>query len=958
MPHPPRSARAWPIRHIIAGITVIAMTLVAVVLISLSWFGSKRAFLDMAQVIALNASQLTAERSRRMIAPGEAMLNVLASNPFIRKVRENEEWMLRTTLAPTLAANPLISSLYVGYRNGDFLSLRPLQDEKTRHYFQAPPRADYLINMLTRLEDGSTRNHLFFYDAQHELLTQRDQSENAFDPRTRPWYTQSMTNDEIVTSGPYAFFTNHQAGITLSRSARSGQAVVGVDITLTDLGKGLASLRMTPSAELALATPDGTIIAYSGATPPASIQPDGQPRLSSLDDLGAAALSRLWKTAPSSTDSVLLYEEDGREWLGAAFPFDGIQGLDLQLLVTAPADELLGDLARNRMHMVLISSVLILLLLPLGWSTGSSVGHALERLTDRARRMSLFDFSRPGSGSTRLREVGELNQVMNHVGGTVQAFLEISQTLGSEPRIEAMLAQVLEKLVKATRCLDGAVYLSEDGRESLLLAATFNVGKEAPECGAWPEHWPPPDVDMNDDGPHERITFELRSRRGHLEGLLVLTHARDPDHTSPEFLSFTNQLTGMLAMSIEARQFMQAQKELLDAIIRVLADAIDAKSPYTGGHCERVPQLAIMLADQIAAETSGPYADFTLNEDERYEFRLAAWLHDCGKVTSPEHIIDKATKLEVIHNRIHEIRMRFEVLWRDAEINRLQARLAGEDEDRAAATLNARHAQLQDDFRFVAQCNIGGEFLSDEAIARLHQIAETTWMRHFDDSIGLSSAELAKLAISRPHPPELPAAESLLADKPEHIVPWDEARKPAVERDDPRNTLGFDMKLPACRQNAGELHNLTIRRGTLTEEDRFAINDHMVQTLTMLTQLPWPRHLERVPDIAANHHERMDGAGYPRRIPGEKLQLTERIMALVDVFEALTAADRPYKPSKTLSESLRIMAFMCRDGHLDPQLYLYFLRSPVWLAYARDFMKTAQIDAVDAEALARIAEGK
>ncbi len=179
-----------------------------------------------------------------------------------------------------------------------------------------------------------------------------------------------------------------------------------------------------------------------------------------------------------------------------------------------------------------------------------------------------------------------------------------------------------------------------------------------------------------------------------------------------------------------------------------------------------------------------------------------------------------------------------------------------------------------------------------------------------------------------------------------------------MERDDPRNTLGFDMKLPACRQNAGDLHNLSIRRGPLTEEDRFAINDHMVQPLTMLNQLPWPPHLARVPDIASNHHEKMDGTGYPRRIPGARLQLTERIMALVDVFEALTAADRPYKPPKTLSESLRIMAFMCRDGHLDPQLYLYFLHSPVWLAYARDFMNTAQIDAVDTDALARIAPGE
>ncbi|WP_261290592.1 HD-GYP domain-containing protein, partial [Bordetella pertussis] len=204
--------------------------------------------------------------------------------------------------------------------------------------------------------------------------------------------------------------------------------------------------------------------------------------------------------------------------------------------------------------------------------------------------------------------------------------------------------------------------------------------------------------------------------------------------------------------------------------------------------------------------------------------------------------------------------------------------------------------------------------------------------------------------------PALPAIEPLLADKPQHRVEWGD-NKPAVERDDPRNALGFDMKLPAYRQDMGELHNLSIRRGTLTDEDRFAINDHIVQTLIMLKQLPWPRHLERVPDIAANHHEKMDGTGYPRRLPGEALHLTERVMAVADVFEALTAADRPYKLPKTLSESLRIMAVMCKERHLDTELYLYFLRSRIWLAYAQQHMNPSQIDDVDIEALARIAQG-
>jgi HD-GYP domain-containing protein (c-di-GMP phosphodiesterase class II) len=201
----------------------------------------------------------------------------------------------------------------------------------------------------------------------------------------------------------------------------------------------------------------------------------------------------------------------------------------------------------------------------------------------------------------------------------------------------------------------------------------------------------------------------------------------------------------------------------------------------------------------------------------------------------------------------------------------------------------------------------------------------------------------------------LPVTERLLADRSDHVVPWGEARRPAVERGDPRNTWGFDMVLPEHRRNLGELHNLSIQRGTLTDEDRFAINDHIVQTLIMLKSLPWPAHLARVPDIAANHHERMDGKGYPRRLRGEQLGTTERIMALADVFEALTAADRPYKPPKSLSESLGIMASMCRGGHLDPELFQYFLRSRVWLDYARSFMRPEQLDDVEIETLARAA---
>jgi hypothetical protein len=220
-------------------------------------------------------------------------------------------------------------------------------------------------------------------------------------------------------------------------------------------------------------------------------------------------------------------------------------------------------------------------------------------------------------------------------------------------------------------------------------------------------------------------------------------------------------------------------------------------------------------------------------------------------------------------------------------------------------------------------------------------------MRHFDKRAGLSAEELRRMAEVTD---ALPVQEHLLADLPEHVVPWGE-RKPAVEKDNPANLHGFDMALPANERNMGELYNLGIRRGTLTEEDRFKINDHIVQTLVMLRSLPWPEHLAKVPEIAANHHEKLDGRGYPRKLTADQLGLPDRVMALADIFEALTAADRPYKSAKTVSESLRIMAFMAKDQHIDAELFRYFLHSGLWQTFADRFMLPAQRDAVDVAAL-------
>jgi HD-GYP domain-containing protein (c-di-GMP phosphodiesterase class II) len=444
------------------------------------------------------------------------------------------------------------------------------------------------------------------------------------------------------------------------------------------------------------------------------------------------------------------------------------------------------------------------------------------------------------------------------------------------------------------------------------------------------------------------LTVPLKNHQGEVTGVLQLLNALDP--RSGEVIAFDpalhpviEALASQAAVALDNQQLIEAQRRLLDSFIQLMANAIDAKSPYTGGHCQRVPELTKMLAGAACESKAPPFAEFELTDEEWYEVHIAAWLHDCGKVTTPEYVVDKATKLQTMYDRIHEIRTRFEVVKRDAEIACLKGILAGGDAAALMRERDARLAGLDDDFAFVAECNLGGEFMAPERLERLRRIADIEWTRTLDDRLGLSHEEAERRAAAPANPP--PHVEPLLADRPEHVIP----RGPA-DRIPPDNPYGFKLDVPEHKYNLGEVYNLAIARGTLTAEERFKINDHIVQTIVMLEQLPFPKTLRRVPEYAGGHHETMIGTGYPRRLTREEMSLPARIMAVADIFEALTASDRPYKKAKTLSESLRIMSFMRNDRHIDPELFELFLRSGVYKAYAERFLAPEQIDAVDIEA--------
>ena len=397
----------------------------------------------------------------------------------------------------------------------------------------------------------------------------------------------------------------------------------------------------------------------------------------------------------------------------------------------------------------------------------------------------------------------------------------------------------------------------------------------------------------------------------------------------------------MSTMVAAIRQHEANQEALMDSFIQLIAQAIDDKSHYTAAHCERVPELAFMLAEQAELSKTPPFHNFAFASSEEWrEFKVAAWLHDCGKITTPEHIVDKGSKLETIYNRIHEVRTRFEVLWRDAEISYWRQRVADPSaEFRLKLELSAAQEQLKEDFQFVAAMNIGGEYLSEEKKEKLKKIATRTWTRHFSDRLGLSPLEETRL---QGEETPLPCSEMLLADKPEHIV----EREHSTEYD---SRLGINMDIPKNLYNRGELYNLCIERGTLTAEDRFKINEHIIATIRMLDALPFPEELARVPRYASTHHETMKGSGYPRRLSRDDLSIPERIMVLADIFEALTAADRPYKKAKLVSEAVDILAKMVADDHVDRDVFELFLSSGVYLKYARRFLPETQIDEVNIE---------
>lgn len=421
------------------------------------------------------------------------------------------------------------------------------------------------------------------------------------------------------------------------------------------------------------------------------------------------------------------------------------------------------------------------------------------------------------------------------------------------------------------------------------------------------------------------LTLPIMGRKDNIVGIAQFTN---PIDNNGKTISFTleNQNTvqavcNLIGIVLENRKLAEDYGQLLESFIEVLARAIDAKSPYTGAHCQRVPVIARLLATAAVQQETGPLRNFEMSSEDWYTLHIASWLHDCGKVTTPEYIVDKATKLETIYNRIHEIRNRFEILRRDAHIEYLQKRLANTDtQENLQAEFVAKVAQLEKDFDFVARCNTGDNELNDDDIVELERISQRQFTRYFNRMKGLSWAERDNVKDVELY--SHPSRENLLQNREDLIF---------------------------GQYNHGELYNLQTRRGTINKEEREKINEHIVVTIDMLKALPFPKELSKVVEYAGAHHERVDGKGYPNGLTGDEMSVPAKIMAIADIFEALTANDRPYKEPKKLSQVLAIMKDMKNNGHIDPDLYNVFISGKVYMDYAEQYISPEQIDEINPE---------
>lgn len=935
-------------------------------------------------IIAFNHSQLTKlteiSTNRQYQKTGTAIaaeldavtrpmmmsVNLLASMQITELSTLEQRMAFVSKFIEVLQQNDYASAVYSAYPNGDLFMLRRLT-EANRLLFHAPEEAEWMIQS-NRFLDSMPEKRFIYLNKQQQVIAVMPRDNDNYDPRRRDWFIMASESPTLITSPIYIFKGTGEVGFTYSRQAENKQSIIGLDVSLASLSQFLVKQNLPPSSQAIIINSRGEVIA---SLP----KPKGNPAETSHADNQPPVLQVLLDTQTgtnaqkNSNTGSIMFEAKNQQWFGSIVDINN-NGNAYQLVIATPASYLTADANSIRNHATFIAFILLLLSLPIVWYFSRKISKPLIRLRQDADAISNLYFEEHEREQSAIEEVDELHKSMSKMKSTLKQFISMGNMLTSESNFYRQMQGLLSETTEIAGMTGGIIFLADKKADTFTPTAFRWNGDNIPvaemsslqvEKDNFAAFKPVLDGKtitgtLNKDNifnqlqdflqPYLPLRFVAVPMKTHDDQLLGFLLLFNPYVLNAERerskIQLVNALVGSLSVSVETQRLLQEQKNLLNAFIELIAGAIDAKSAYTGGHCQRVPEITKMLARAAINIKEGPFAQFNLSEDEWEELHTACWLHDCGKITTPEFVVDKSTKLELIYDRIHEVRMRFEVLKREKEIAFLRSHTNVDANETEQQRLADELRQLDDDFYFIAHCNIGGEFMSDDAIARIQHIASYHWTRTLDDNAGIAHEERVRKA-RQPSSP-LPVQEPMLADKEEHIIYRDDKNK-RPEYDD------FKVKEPTFLYNRGEIYNLSIRRGTLTDEDRYKINEHIMQTIVMLNKLPFPRTMSNVPIIAGGHHERMDGKGYPYQLTYKQMSIPVRMMAIADVFEALTAADRPYKPGKLLSEALNIMVNMVNENHLDRELFILFLQSGIWYEYALAHLQTDKIDNIDVSVL-------
>ncbi|MDA0118832.1 HD domain-containing phosphohydrolase [Vibrio sp. T11.5] len=933
----------------ITSLFLVLTSLVGAVLIAISYHHSQ-------QLLTVSAKELSSENSRKLestfkVSTGPILttLDFMALSSIIseRQAPDKAEQFL-SSLELIFQRNQGLVALFYANEEGEFTMIRPLRDNKSRKRFGAPPKASMMINFTKT--DGFNEFH--YLDGNHQRVGYKKTNDNEFDPRVRPWFVNADPDGDIRLTEPYFFYFLKTNGVTLSRRSSDGGKVVAADFTLSSLSEQIGEIGFSNNTKLVLFDNQFRVLAQHQTSIDLT-QENGQIRQQLEQSLFAPILNR--------HSSQTLYEafvQEGQDWSVTLTPVVLNEHVRLLLAEATPQDDLLVNLLSMRDRQIIVAIVMLALSFLVVWLVANKLATPLHNLVLLTDNITRFDFKKTRYPRSAIREVANLTESIELMEHTLHDLLRLLRETASNQDFSVLAKTITHQSYLVTKAETIVLYTYAEKQNAFEVSANHAIIPFKIELNEFLSEtaWLKTDLHRGEivhlnrsDNVLNRYKerfynsdvyfFPLLNKEKRLVGILLLGYERNITKGQCDKHAFLKELLSFAEIAKENIDQMQQQKDMLNAFIELMASAIDTKSPYTGSHCQRVPELTKMLT-QVAQDDNIHFPQFKMNKEKWEELHLAAWLHDCGKITTPEYVIDKATKLETIYDRIHEVRMRFELLKAQAEVEYWQGLYQGGSAPELKRTLQDTHKTLDEEFQFIALCNIGSEQMEQSAIERLNNIAKRQWKRTLDDQAGVSWVEKQRAGRTE----TLPVMEPLLSDKQVHQIPWEQGESPQDVWKE-----SFVLQPSDLKYNRGELYNLSIRYGTLNNEERFIINDHIIQTIAMLGCLPYPEHLKNIPEIAGGHHERLDGKGYPRGLNEDQLSIPARVMAIADIFEALTSSDRPYKKAKNLEESLNIMTHMATSGHIDPKLYLLFLEYEIDQKYAEMFLTPQQIVPVERE---------